>query len=413
MSKTIIAKNTLAQFVGRLVITAAGFSVTILIARTYGVTGFGEFTTITSLIAFGYLFVDFGLNASYLKVDPKHKYFIDFLHIRILLGVVAICFLVFPVIIAPVFGHMLFSITPPYFFGLGIYSLTILTQAVSATYNALFQAKKRYELQALSLFPGGVMLLLGVFMVTFLHLPLIAVYGAYVISGIASIIMAAYLLRERVRVKRPDRLFAVSLLQRGIPLGMLLIFNLLYFRIDTLLLSAIEGPGAVGIYGYAYKFFDFALTLPLFLSNALYPFLLGNRKNMQKGKVSEREFFFIFLILGIASAGIGTVLSPIIAIISQSFSDSVFILQILCLSLPIFFLTSYVQWLLIAKDQERSLLRIYLLGAVINVSLNMLFIPRYSYVASAVITGIGEGIVLLLLLYVLHSRKNLRKASSK
>jgi O-antigen/teichoic acid export membrane protein len=413
MSKTVIVKNTLAQLLGRVFTTGAGFIATILIARTFGSTGYGEFVTITSLIAFGYLFVDFGLNAAYIKFDEKRIYFADFLLLRLIVGIGAAMLLTLPVLVASYYGISLFSISPPLLPGLLIYSLTILTQAVLLTYSAMFQAHKRYELQAISLIPGAIFIIGAMFWITAGRYPQMAIYIAYVLSGLLSVCIGGFMLRKHFSLKSPDSMFAKQLVVKGLPLGLLLIFNLLYFRVDALLLSAMKGPIAVGIYGYGYKFFDFALTIPLFLSNALFPFLLDNQKNHRKGIVSEREFFFIFSVIGVMLGFVGIVLSPIIAFVSRGFDDSVLVLQILCASLPFFFLTSYVQWLLIARNAEKNLLWIYSAVAMCNIILNLFFIPTYSYIAAAVTTGVCEVLVLVLLLYVLHSTKNLRKARVK
>jgi O-antigen/teichoic acid export membrane protein len=412
MSRAIIIKNTISQLAGRLSVTVAGFVVAVIIARSYGVSGFGEFTTITALISFGYLFVDFGLNAAYLKQDAKRVYFTDFLFLRFLLGILAAFSLILPIIVASFFGITFFSITPPLYPGLIIFSLTILTQAVLVTYSALFQMHKRYELQAYALVPGALILVLLSLWVARSDLPLTGMYVAYVLSSLVSVGISAFLMRKNFSAKKPDREFVTSLVKKGLPLGLLLIFNLLYFRIDTLLLSAIKGPDAVGIYGYAYKYFDFALTVPLFLSNSLYPFLIKTSKNARKGKVNEKEYFFVFLFLGLFGAIGGVIGAPIISLISPGFDDSVVVLRILSLSLPFFFLTSYLQWLFIARDRERGLLAIYVGVALVNVALNLIFLEKHSYIAAAIITGVCEGIVLSLLLYNLLYTKNLRKVSS-
>ena len=296
MTKSIIAKNTLFQFAGRLFVAFSGFVVTILLARTFGVSGLGAFVTVTTYVSFGYLLSDFGLNAIYLKLDSHMKRFSDFLLVRLLFSGALLLLLVVPVVALSKLGITVFGITPPLLSGLLLFSLTILTQAVVTTHSALFQLKSRYDLLLYSLLPGAAVLMVLVGAVVVLRLPLLAVYAAYIASGVVSALAAFLLSGQRLSVALPDFSFAKTLFRRGIPLGSLLIFNLLYFRIDILLLSMLKGEAAVGVYGYAYKFFDFALTIPLFLSNSLYPFLLRNQKNVRTGTVNEREYFFLFLL---------------------------------------------------------------------------------------------------------------------
>ena len=60
-------------------------------------------------------------------------------------------------------------------------------------------------------------------------------------------------------------------------------------------------------------------------------------------------------------------------------------------------MTNILQWSLIAKNQQRYLLLIYLVIAVINIILNLIFIPMFGYIASAIITGITEFLIFVLL----------------
>jgi len=51
-------------------------------------------------------------------------------------------------------------------------------------------------------------------------------------------------------------------------------------------------------------------------------------------------------------------------------------------------------WILIAKKKQMLLLKIYGISMIINIVLDVLFIPTYGYMAAAWITGICEAIVL-------------------
>ena len=63
MQHLLVAKNTFYQLVARSATSFIGFLITLIIARHYGVLGYGDFTKITSYVALFYLVIDFGLNA--------------------------------------------------------------------------------------------------------------------------------------------------------------------------------------------------------------------------------------------------------------------------------------------------------------------------------------------------------------
>jgi O-antigen/teichoic acid export membrane protein len=70
-------------------------------------------------------------------------------------------------------------------------------------------------------------------------------------------------------------------------------------------------------------------------------------------------------------------------------------LQILIWSIPFGFVNSVTQYVLIAVDQQRFLTRAFVIGVVFNIVTNLIFIPRYSYLASATITILSELALLL------------------
>jgi O-antigen/teichoic acid export membrane protein len=67
--------------------------------------------------------------------------------------------------------------------------------------------------------------------------------------------------------------------------------------------------------------------------------------------------------------------------------------------------TSLLQWSLITLGKQKFLLYIYLISAIINVALNLIFIPSFSYLASAVITGVTELLVMVILAIKLFGLK--------
>ena len=56
-----------------------------------------------------------------------------------------------------------------------------------------------------------------------------------------------------------------SLFIASFPLGLTLLFNVVYFHIDSIILTFTRTSAEVGIYGLAYKIFELPLVLPTFL----------------------------------------------------------------------------------------------------------------------------------------------------
>ena len=118
---------------------------------------------------------------------------------------------------------------------------------------------------------------------------------------------------------------------------------------------------------------------------------------LQIANIIKKSAVFLFvssLLLTIACL----VFAPLISLVKVDFAPSVTPFRILSASLPIFFLSSLFMWVLIAQDKQWLLLKIYGAGMIVNIVLNLLFIPRFGYYAAAVITVVSEAVVLFFLL---------------
>ena len=67
MFKKVIA-NTVFQIIGKAITAATTFLLTIIIGRSLGPAGYGEFTKIFVFVGYFYAIYDFGLNNIFVKV---------------------------------------------------------------------------------------------------------------------------------------------------------------------------------------------------------------------------------------------------------------------------------------------------------------------------------------------------------
>jgi len=404
-----VAKNTFYQIVAKLFSSLAGFLITIIIARFFGIFGYGDFIKITSFVAPFYLIADFGLNAFYLKLKEDSANYPRLFWLRIYLSLAAFLLvnvinMILPYNVAQNIGY-----SPTVKFGIFLFSMSVFSQAIIYSASAFFQQKLKYFYYMLSIIIGSVVNLVLVFIFSFMKLPINAIIIAFVIAGFFTALFASIFVKVKITRPTLKAAFSKSLLKTSSPLALMLIFNLVYFRVDSIILAFLKSTSDVGIYGLAYKFFDFLIALPLFLSNSLYPLLLENQKNLRNLNTIVRNYSLIFIISGVLIAVPFWFLAPFFTIIKNDFIQSVFPFRILLLSLPLFFISSFLQWILISFGKQKYLALIYFFSTILNVSLNVLFIPKYTYVAAAYITIISEALVVVLLSIKLIHLKNIRR----
>jgi O-antigen/teichoic acid export membrane protein len=289
--------------------------------------------------------------------------------------------------------------------GIFIFSFSIFAQSIILSTTAIFQKSINYLRYMIGIVFGSLVNLVLVLLFTFLNYSIFSMLFAFVASSFVSSLVLIKLSKETIWPFSFDKIFAKEIFLKSLPIGLMLIFNLVYFRADMILLSMLAPTKDVGIYGLSYKFFDFLIALPLFLSNAIYPFLIKAKKE-GKGFLSlTRNYFFVFLFSSFIVMIPFWFISPLFILIKTDFGNCIIPFRILLLSLPFFFTTSFLQWVLITLEKQKYLMYVYLFSVILNIGLNIIFIPQFSYVASATITLISEGLVFVFLIVKVFNSK--------
>jgi O-antigen/teichoic acid export membrane protein len=410
-----VGLNTIYQVLGRFITALTGLIVTRMLTDQLGLEGFGNFQIVITYVTIYWLLTDFGLNAVVVREmgeNPKREseLFGSLLTMRtglgLLLGLVSSLFLLF----LPYTTELKLAIL--------IGMITFLTQGVIGSTHGLFQNRLRYELLFFANLISS-LCFLGLMYVSLqsttniIYLVGIFVAGQLINMAI-SIYFASQLTNFHFNLDRPMlKKIAISTL----PLGISLLLNLGNFKVDAFLLSVLEIPmhtnaEAVGIYNAAYKFFEFALIVPTFLMNAVYPIMI---RAYEKSLTQFKQIFWqaaaVLTIISFTGLGVGYFAAPwVISLVGDlsQFSSSVTTLRLLLLWTPVFFLSGLLMWTVLAFHLQRILVWIYGAAFILNLTLNLYLIPRYSFYGAAITTGLSEVLILVLLSYfvISHWRKN-------
>lgn len=401
-----VFKNASYQTFARILTSGKGFLLAIILARSFGADGYGDFIKVTSFVALFYLFCDFGINAIFLQRKDSQESFRSLLYLRLIIAVILFVVASLVVYILPYDRVLEVGFSPLVKLGILIFSLEFFAQSVLFSSSAIFQKKLRYDFWAKSLGVGSLLSLIFAALAVWAKQPLHIVISALVLSDMIAAAIALFYTREKIFPVGINLKFSKNLILSSIPLGMVLVFNLIYFRIDSLIIAVFRSSSEVGIYGLSFLFFDFLLALPLFISNSVYPILLKERENKNNFLKLTRNYFLIYLGLAFTIAVPFWFATPLFSIIKPEFAGAIVPFRILLLSLPFFFLTSFFQWILITFKKTGYLMSVYFLLMCLNIFLNFIFVPVYSYVAAAAITAIGETFIFTLLFYKVMRLRN-------
>lgn len=410
----LIASNTFYQLLSKFITMSITFALTYLISKNYGAYGYGLFAIFQSFPALFYIISDFGLNAiGALEISKNEKKGSEILSNILVLRLILSLFLIIICLILALFLYPNEELR----FGIALGSLIIVAQTLVATTNIIYQLKLRYDISALSNVISYIFILLGALYFINNQVSVVFLNFLYVVGTFLAFGLNFYFLKKfdiKIKLKYEGK-YLSKLAFLSWPLGLMFVFSQINFKADSILLSILPIPHlgltnieTTGVYALPYKIFEVMLVLPTFLMNSAYPLLLKSmQESFEKLKYNFKKSIFYMFGIGTFSSlilfvGVWFFLTPdlISLIFDSEFIYSRDILLILFSGIFLFFLTQPLAWFLVIIEKQKYLPFIYGFSAILNVSLNLIFIPQYSFYASSVITLVTEGVILVLLLGV-------------
>ena len=230
-------------------------------------------------------------------------------------------------------------------------------------------------------------------------------------SNLGGVLVALILVRPNIKMNTSamDLRQIVALLRSGFPFALHLILGTLYFQVDTLIIGNLLGLEQVGMYQAATRLVSAALPLSVIVNNVYLP-RLSNSFITETGEnfsSEQRKLILIMGALGISTTVFFVVLShPLIATIyGEKLAASVPILQIFSLVLLFRFVASGYGILLIASQRQIVMVWTAAAMTVLNLSLNLIFIPRFGISASAWIGVLTNLSILIIYIMAFHHWK--------
>ncbi len=207
-----------------------------------------------------------------------------------------------------------------------------------------------------------------------------------------------------------DRPLLHSMLRLGFPLMLIHLLQTVFISIDVLLLRQLlpDGERVVGYYNSAWKWFNALQIIPSYFTLALFPIISrAIKQDMEMARRMYRLALKLMLLLALPTSALFTFAAfPLIGLLGgrEFLPDGAIALQIIMWSIPFGWLNSVTNYVLIALGMERLQPRAFALAVGFNIVANLLLIPRYSYVAAAVITVLSEVVLLVVFAFFLRRR---------
>jgi O-antigen/teichoic acid export membrane protein len=256
--------------------------------------------------------------------------------------------------------------------------------------TAFFQVHLRLGLAvATDLVVRGLALLLMVLVVVF-DKGFIALVATTPIAWAAGVVIAFLLSR---RFWHPNVRFDPVELRRLVGIAAPVTLGLVHFKVDAVMMSFLKPAADVGIYTIAYAAVEQSLILPALFLAAVFPILtrLVHAGDLASGDVVDKSFRFLTVLGLLVAVLVFTLAVPFVHLVAnESYAAAVTPLQILAFSIVPLFAGAVFANLLVSMGDLRDLAVVSAVLIVVNVTLNLYFIPAYSYNGAAGTTVFSE-----------------------
>lgn len=285
--------------------------------------------------------------------------------------------------------------------------LAEIINSIAQLYRCVFRAHEEMKYEALTVlaergtlfFVGGGAILLGY--------NLINVCQVWLLAGCLNLVLSIGITRFRFTPLgfEPSRKLIIVLMQQALPFAVGNLFNLVYFRIDAIMLSKLspDGVEANTWYGLAYTL-GYASTIlsGAFMMGAMFPVLSRLYVN-EREKLPQAYTFGVrwMVICGIPLAiGLATLSHEISNLFFHKYTPDTIAkiasaLQWLSASGGMVFLSTVVITMLRAADKRRVFSILMGTTALLNIVLNFILIPRFNHIGAAFAMVISEVFILI------------------
>ncbi len=382
-----VARNTIYYTSALIVQKVLAFVYFSLIARVMGVEATGKYTFALSFTTLFAIFIDLGLAAVLTRETAKEwgkakRYLSNVLALKIPLAVVTYLFVVAMV---NILGYPELTKNLVYLAG-----MVMFIDSFSLSFWAVMRGSQqlKYEsvgiivLQLTTVGLGGLVL--------YFKLGLVWLIGALLAGSLLNLVLAIVAVRRKLKfnfIPHYEPRVLRSLFQIGIPFALAGIFSRVYHSIDTVLLSILAGDRAVGWYSIPIKITLALQFLPMAFMAALFPamsrYFVEDKQRL--ARMFERAMYYLMFISVPMAAGIFVLAEPvIIQVYTIEYLNSILPLKILMVALFFLFINFPVGYLLNACNKQVTNTVNLGITVLVSVILNIVLIPRFSYVGSAI-----------------------------
>lgn len=283
-------------------------------------------------------------------------------------------------------------------------ALSTIFNSFCNIFNSTFQAFEKMEYISVGRILNSILIFSGA---------LFAIYQGYEVVGFASIyffVSLTVLIYSSVifswKFFLPnvefDLSFCKSIIKQSLPFFLSAIVDIIAFKVDIIMISVMKGTIAVGYYSAAYKLLEALMFIPGIFAASIYPVIsklfISSPESLKI--VYQKAFEYLTIVSFPIAVGTTLLADKIIHLIYKGeFVQSILALQILVWTVPVIFLSYMLGTMLASINQQKLAFKINLVGMSLNIGMNLILIPKYSFIGASLATVITSLVSLILCYY--------------
>ncbi|MBN8593427.1 MAG: oligosaccharide flippase family protein [Anaerolineae bacterium] len=407
-----VARNSAAPIILNLFNRGIDFGFAFIMLRILGPEGAGIYTYAAFIFGWFDIFTNFGLNVYLMREASRDRakafrLLLNTSTLRILLMLVGVGLL------AAFLGVRQTAVSPPLtteaVLAIVLLYIGLVPNSLSTGLSALYYAFEKAEIPAVIQTVSTICK--AVFGVAALALGwgVIGLAGVSILTNIVTLMVLAgnarnltsqpSLQREKGSL-RPNWQTMRGMVTEGFPLMLNHFLATIFFQIDVVIIQAVHGDRMVGQYSVAYKWVAALNVIPAFFTMALLPVMSRQAHEDRPGLkrnygLAVKLLVSVALPAAVAFTFMAFTLTQVLGG-AEFLPDGAIATQLMIWSIPIGWINSLTQYVLIALDLQRRITRTFAIAVSFNIITNLIFIPAYGYRAAALTTIASELLMLVL-----------------
>ncbi|MCL5947256.1 MAG: oligosaccharide flippase family protein [Chloroflexi bacterium] len=356
---------------------------TLILVRSLGPSTYGEYALVIAIVSLCGLIAEAGIGriaTRDMSRNPAEEASLlsQAVLLRLLLGLLATTV----AMLSGILLHLPLIVLA----GIALGSLTFYLDAL-ASVGLIFQVRLKMQYDAIAMVCSKAAVLLTVLLAALLHASVLIFFCALLVgSGMMAIVAWFFATKLTTILWTYNRQRSSQLLRQSIPSGIALLVAVVYLKVDGVLLGVFKGATALGIYSAAYRPIEYFLLAGSVIVNPIYPLLSKNFATNHREflHIYQQSFIAVIIPLGaIMLLNLAYAPQLLSFVFGASYQDAAGPYRILTIVLPLLFCNGWQALALLTADRQTITMLIDSGGLIINLSANLLLIPRFGSVGCA------------------------------